>query len=153
VQSSGMMEKDSWVVYAGASAVLWGISYASVKLVNIAVSSFVINMVHNLLATLFNLYMAYTSGVLKDVDTLTSRSYIVPFLMYSMFSIGASFCFFRGYRVPGANPGTFVAISGSYPIITFLISYIFLYNRNVNLYVAIPGIIVTCTGVLMVSLS
>lgn len=144
---------ESWVPYAVASALLWGISYASVKLVNGLVSSFVINALHNILATIFNLWMAHRTNTLGDVNKIVTYNLVTPFLMYSLFSIGASYCFFKGYRIPGVNPGTFVAISGAYPIITFMISYLFLHHRNVNLYTAIPGIMITCVGVLMVSLS
>jgi drug/metabolite transporter (DMT)-like permease len=76
------------------------------------------------------------------------------FLIYALFSLAASFLYYSGYKLVGKSySGGFNAITTCYVVIVFVIGYFYWDQKSFNLWLAIPGILLTVVGTILLSLA
>lgn len=144
------------IVYAILCSLLWGVSYFCLIPVSVKLQPETINMFFAMLLFIFNLVWMIAKNSFGDFAVLfqTDWSLILYIFGYALLSCVASTLYLFGYKVIGENyAGAFNAISSTYPVIIFILSFIFFNQRDYNLYMVIPGILLTCIGIVLLSVA
>ena len=142
-----------WLVYPIGCALLWGIGYTLLQPVSEKLSSYTINSTYGFILFLTNLIALAISKNFNDFLILKDWKLLLFLCSYIIIQVIGAFIFLAGYNYEDVNAGIYTMISSTYPVITFILSYIFLDQRNINLYYASFGIILTIGGVSLLVLS
>jgi drug/metabolite transporter (DMT)-like permease len=142
------------ILCALACSILWGISYTALQPVSAKLQPETINIVYGTALIISNLALMIARNTFSDFYLLKDSTLALYLSGYVVFSVVALFVFLIGYKLIGnVYAGAFVAISSTYPIVVFVLTYIFFNQRDFKLYMVIPGFIGTCVGIILLSLA
>lgn len=143
-----MPEGAGWLVLGLAATCLWGVGYVSLKSAG-PVSPFV---VMSLLGAC-NLVSGLVGIAAQAVPELNTRPLLFVF-GYIACSLGASYCYQFAAQMPDVHISILVAITGCYPLVTALLSFLLLKEwTNVHPYLAVPGLALTLTGTALLAVA
>ena len=134
-------------------AVAWGISYTSLQPASAKLRPETVAAFYGLSLFLANAIYLVAGGNTSDILNFKGDYTWGYFMGYAVFSIIASFLFLSGYKlVGGSYAGPFVAISTTYSIINWLLTYLFYGQKDYKLEFVIPGMLLTTIGVVLLCL-
>jgi drug/metabolite transporter (DMT)-like permease len=142
-----------WVIYPVICSILWGIGYTLLQPVSAKLTNYTINAIYGGALCIINLIILAATDKFNDFILLRDWKLALYITFYVILFIIASFVFLYGYGDIGVNPGVYTLISGTYPVITMLLSFIFFGQNNINPYYASFGVVLTLIGVSLLALS
>lgn len=142
-----------WVFYPIISCILWGVGYAFLKQVSMEVKVYTINSLYGLSTFIVNIIIISITNNFQDFNILKDIKLALYLTFYIILSIISSIVFLLGYSIDNINPGVYIIIANTYPIITFILSYFIFNITNINLYYGIPGIFITLIGMALLAMS
>ncbi len=145
---------QSWILYALTCMCLWGTGYTILSPVSKTIPNDVISITYgaclclvNLLYNLVN-YRVEAFYILADAQT---SGYLFGYVTLFVLS---NFIYLKGNQLATQESANapYTAICGLYPVVTLILSVIFLGQRNLNwLYIG-PGMVCIVTGVVLLAL-
>jgi drug/metabolite transporter (DMT)-like permease len=142
-----------WIIYPIVCSVLWGIGYTLLRLVSDKLTSFTINGIYGLILFIVNLIASIALKNLNNLTLLKDWKTSLYFSSYIIIWVVTAFIFLLGYNSDGVNAGIYTMISSTYPVITFILSFLLLDQKGFNPYYVSFGIIFTIVGVSLLALS
>ncbi len=145
------MTDHTWVLYALICAGLWGSGYTLLSPVSKTIPSDVISITYGASLFLVNiLYNIITYRVEAFYVVATGNVALYLFGYISLFVI-ANFIYLKGNSLAATQSanGAFTAICSIYPMITMILSYIFLNQRNLSFGYVIPGMLLIICGLIL----
>lgn len=141
------------ILCAVACSLLWGVAYSALQPVSAVLRPETISFMYSGFNTvIFGVVILVRDGT-SDFSLLT-EPLIESFALYAVLAMLALFLYLTGYKFVGTTyAGGFNAITSTYPVIVFLISYFYFKQKNFNLYLAIPGVTLTAVGIILLSLA
>jgi len=142
-----------WLLYPIICSVLWGVSYTLLRPVSAEIQKYTINSIYGLSMFIINMVALAITNQYSDFLLINNLKVILCLTFYVILSVAAGILFLVGYNIEGINSGVYTLISSTYPVLTLILSYIFLDQRNINPYFASFGTILTIVGVSLLALS
>jgi drug/metabolite transporter (DMT)-like permease len=139
-------DKMNWVIYAVLAAILWGIGYTFLVPVSIKLHAYTISTVYGFFTFVTNLLIVVIIHDTKDFAEINNVKIIVYLAIYVSCLVAANIVFLLGYSTSNINPGVYILISSSYPVIALILSYFIFDKKNIDPYYGTFGIILTVTG-------
>ena len=145
-----------WQLFAIICAFLWGISYALLTKLAPDINQFTIDVIYGGFLVITNFLVIVFTNKIENFYVLAEKPANAGYLfLYILFFISASFL--SMYAILEASKeqvaSGFIAISSVYPLITFIITYLFMNQTNINWKLGVPGIILSIVGVILLCLS
>jgi drug/metabolite transporter (DMT)-like permease len=136
----------NWVVYPIICAIFWGVGYTLLSPVSKLLNPYTIGFLYGITISITNLIIIASTNSFNDFKLINELKIALYLSFYIMLSVGAGLLFLIGYGSSDINPGIYIIISNSYPIITLLLSYFCFGQTNINPYYASFGVILTLIG-------
>ena len=145
--------KMNWVVYPIICAIMWGIGYTLVKPVSDQLQPYTINALYGAFVFIINIIALAIKQNFDNFKLINNWKLGICLMFYIILLATTSIIFLIGYKLDGVNSGVYTLISSTYPVITLILSYIFLGQTNINPYYASFGTVLTLVGVSLLALS
>jgi drug/metabolite transporter (DMT)-like permease len=136
----------NWILCAIFASIMWGVGYTVLVPISEKMQAYTIYAVYGFFMCITNLIIIAFSGTFDNFKIICDWKISLYLALYIILSIAAAIIFLLGYRSDNINPGIYIIISNSYPVITFILSYFLLGVKNINPYYASFGIIFTFIG-------
>jgi drug/metabolite transporter (DMT)-like permease len=136
----------NWVLFAVSASIMWGIGYTVLVPVSEKIQAYTVYTIYGFFTFVVNLSIIAINGTFDNFKMIDNWKLSLYLSLYVILSIVAAIVFLLGYTVEGINPGIYIIISNSYPVITFVLSYFLLGKTDINPYYASFGIVLTFIG-------
>ena len=148
------MLQNYWLTYAIGSAILWGTGYAILGESSAKLPIYVINIMLGTVTALVNFIAMIYSNDLKAFELLNNLKIFLCLGAYIVLNILASYCYLFGRKKfqNSINPGIYTLVSSVYPLFTFLVSYVFLGQKNFDIFYTTLGIALISIGISILAL-
>jgi hypothetical protein len=145
------MTDNTWVLYAIICAGLWGSGYTLLSPVSKQIPSDIISITYGASLFLVNILYNILTYRVEAFYVIATGNVGLYLFGYITFFVIANFIYLKGNSLAteqSAN-GSFTAICSIYPMITMILSYIFLNQRNLNFAYVIPGMLLILCGLIL----
>jgi hypothetical protein len=133
-------------------AFLWGIEYSLLQQLDVLHPA-VVGFIYGVGTTFVNGIIIFSLHLDAQLRSMNSKI-VIYLISYVILGIGASYIFLWGSTViDKKSTAIYNAIGSIYPWFVTIICYIFFDQRTYNWYYVIPGMFLTITGVVLLTLS
>ena len=157
----------NWIFWASLATVLWGSGYVFLKPVNKEVNPLVIQILFGVGTFVCNLIaMGIWAAVSSSPSSSTATTFIEPWKIlldhrenwylvgYVLCNAFAGLVFLYTSTLPDVPLTILTALTAAYPLVTTIIVFgLFREFDTIDLRLAIPGLVVTMTGTVLLALA